>query len=350
MNALRTMRIFLIAVAAISLVECSGSGGSHSLPTANTAAGKRSSHSMSYGTISGSGEYPDGSVAVFDGERNAKIYFFEGPITGSSTSTATITVPGPAEFPHGSMAFDPSGDLWVTVYGNNNAVPTIYEFAAPLTTGETPSISIGGSNTGLVGPDAISYNTTTGNIYVADANNAAIDVWSSSANGNVAPSATISGSNTTIATAFDVETDAHYIYASGSSNGLAIFNLTDSGNVAPTSSISTGGGVDRFDFDAVQNVYVADGSNEVAYVPYNNYEYSHTQSTTNGLSGIAVDDGGFVYGVAGNANLYVYDPISWAASNGSTATIIETVSPGSGAELTSLALYSIGKFNGTEPQ
>jgi hypothetical protein len=301
---------------------------------------------MGLGTISGCGEYPDGSVAVYDG-RARTIDFFEGPLTSSSTPTATITIPGTSTFPYGGMTFDSSGDLWITEFGTDT--PGIYEYAAPLTTGESPSVTISGSNTGLTSPYGISYNAGTGNIYVADTSNI-IDVWSASASGNVAPSATISGSNTALSSPIGIKTDANYIYVNGSSNNLNEFNITASGNVSPANTISLNSGGYWFDFDVVQNIYVPQGSNTNVFIPYNDYANYHTQNTSNSFEhGVAVDDAGYIYGPSGPSatDLYVYAPVNWSNI---TPTLLVNISLGSNALPRSIALYSPGKFNGTEPQ
>jgi len=342
MNVSRMMRNFLVLFAATSLVECGGSGASHSIPTSGVTSAHRG-HAMGLGTISGCGEYPDGSVAALD-RRARKIYFYEGPLTNSSTPTATITLPGTSTYdPTGGMTFDPSGDLWVTYAGSGGSA--IYEFAAPLTTGEAPSISITGSNTRLIAPWGISYNSATGNIYVADSAAGAVYVWSSSASGNVAPSSTISGSSTTLANPVGIKTDANYIYVNSGSGGVAIFNLTDSGNVPPQNTITTSTGV-WFDFDTARNFYSAPGSNVNAYIPFGGYVTEVSATTTNALETIAVDDGGYIYGTPGT-NLAVFSPMNWSNE---TVTAVATISLGSSAIPGSIALYSPGKFNGTEPQ
>jgi hypothetical protein len=343
MNVSRIMRTFLVLLTATSLVECSGGGASHSIPASGITSGHRV-HAMGLGTISGCGEYPDGSVAVWD-QRAREIYFYEGPVTSSSTPTATITIPGSSTFPRGGMTFDPSGNLWITEYSTDT--PGVYEFSAPLTTSESPSITISGSNTGLEGPTGISYNSATGNIFVTDLSANTIDVWSASASGNVAPSAAIVGASTDLDQPQGIKTDANYIYVSNeSADGIDIFNLTDSGNVSPTNTISISAEIDWFDFDVARNLYVPQGSNTDVYIPLGGYTTSHAQNTSFSLIPIAVDDAGYIYGTAGTS-LYVIDPVNWA---GTSVTLSATVSLGGSALPESIALYSPGKFNGTEPQ
>jgi hypothetical protein len=351
MNVSRMMRSFIVLLAATSLVECSGGGASHSIPTSGVTSAHRA-HAMGLGTISGCGEYPDGSVAVLE-VRAGKIYFYDGPLSNSSTPTATISVPS-AELgvndTNGALTFDASGNLWAAVSVSGNA-PAIYEFAAPLTTGESPSVTISGSNTGLISPQGISYNPTTGSIYVEDPDAFAIDVWSASASGNVAPNAVISGSNTGLSSGSTgaIKTDANYIYVV-EGNELVQFNISASGNAstAETTSLSESGM--WIDFDVVRNLYFAQGSAFYVFPPLNNYANDYIQYMSASFEhGVAVDDAGYVYGPSGPSgnDIYVYNPVNWSNT---TPTLAANVDVGSDADLTSIALYSPGKFNGTEPQ
>jgi hypothetical protein len=66
-----------------------------------------------------------------------------------------------------------------------------------------PAATISGSNTGFVSPNQIAFDTTARDtLYVADPGSGAISVFSSfgSANGNLAPTRTISGAATTLTT------------------------------------------------------------------------------------------------------------------------------------------------------
>jgi sugar lactone lactonase YvrE len=126
-----------------------------------------------------------GNLWVADGQNN-RVLEFTAPL--SSGEAASISI-GQSSFvtntcattqsglcaPDG-IAFDSSGDLWVTDSGNSRAV----EFTAPLSSGEAASISIGQSSfvtntcattqTDLCKPDGLTFDPS-GNLWVADTNN-----------------------------------------------------------------------------------------------------------------------------------------------------------------------------------
>ena len=349
MHALRVMRSLLIASMSVSLIQCSGTAGSHALPSSNGIAARRVAGAMDDG--GGCPTYPDGSLAVLD-NYYGKIYFFDGPVSGSSSPTATITLPTHDDQEIAGMTFDPSGNLWIAYTASIAGFAGVLEYAAPLTTGESPSIDISGSNTGFVSPRAISFNASTSNIYVLDSNSSgAIDVFTDTADGNVAPSTIISGSNTGLAyTSGSIKTDANYIYVPGSSPsyGIKRFNITASGNSYPHDTLLSGsttvGG--QFDIDTAKDIYSSPGSEMWIYAPVSGYSYSHGQYDTPSLArGIAVDDSGYIYGLEGGGDsLYIFSPIDWTSSTGTMTTL--TV----GYQDNALAIFSPGKFSGTEPQ
>jgi hypothetical protein len=335
-----TRALFAI-VAATALIECSGA---HSLPTSSTTSvARRGTHIMS---ISGCPVYPDGSVAVLD-TYNGIVYFLEGPISSGTAPSATITLPYSSHASQAGMTFDPSGNLWIAYAATFGGFAVVLEYAAPLTTGESPSITISGSNTGFEYPNSISFNPSTNDIYVGDSGTHAIDVFSDTANGNVAPSAVISGSNTGLSNFRSLKTDANYIYAPASVGGLLEFTLSASGNVSPNATIASGSNIGTaFDFDTAKDVYSSPGSEMWIYPPVNSYSYSHGQYDGPSLAaGIVVDASGFIYGVGSGDSLYVFDPINWSLDTGT----MTAVTVGSGQN-NALAVYSPGKFTGTEPQ
>jgi len=289
-------------------------------------------------------EYPDGSLAVMDGYYG-KIYFYDGPVTASSSAAATITLPNTDYDVSGGMTFDASGDLWVAYSDGYSGYKAVLEYAAPLTTGESPSITITGSSTGFNSPVGISFNASTSNIYVADLNGNKIDVFGDTANGNVAPSATISGSSTGLSQPNNIKTDASYIYvASEGGAGIERFNLTDSGNVYPGEALFSSVQIDNFAFDTAKDIYYPHGSAVYAYTPIGGYAYAHEFTGSLSLYPIAIDDSGFVYGTTNGADVYIYNPTNYASS----LTLGTTLSVGYND--VALAVFSPGNFTGTEPQ
>ena len=111
-------------------------------------------------------------------------------ITGAATGLGT---------PDG-LAIDGGGRL---VVSNANPPSITFYNAATATGNATPAATISGSSTGLVGPNQIVVDTFgSGTLYVADANAAKILIFGnlSTANGNLAPTRSISGAATTLST------------------------------------------------------------------------------------------------------------------------------------------------------
>ncbi|MDQ2991208.1 MAG: hypothetical protein M3R30_00105 [Candidatus Eremiobacteraeota bacterium] len=82
-----------------------------------------------------------------------------------------------------------------------------------------------------------------GNIYVADAGRKAVLVFAAAANGNVPPTANISGALTGFVSPSDVKVDsAGRIYVADSGAGkIFVFAAGANGNVAPTSTFTSPG-------------------------------------------------------------------------------------------------------------
>jgi hypothetical protein len=99
------------------------------------------------------------------------------------------------------LQVDNAGRLIVSNFGTPSI--TIY-FSAAIGNGNiTPAATIAGSNTGLGAPTQMILNnaTTTGDLHIADGKSASVLVFANigAANGNIAPTRNISGSNTGLA-------------------------------------------------------------------------------------------------------------------------------------------------------
>ncbi len=109
-------------------------------------------------------------------------------IAGSNTGLAV-----PA-----GIALDASGNIYVTNDGSETGGPyTVTVYPAGSTGNVAPSLTIGGSNTGLSTPIAIaldgSGNIYVANYYVANRQGGTVTIYPAGGNGNVAPSAIIAG-------------------------------------------------------------------------------------------------------------------------------------------------------------
>lgn len=138
-----------------------------------------------------------------DHDNNA-IAVFDNASTLDSTVTATRTIAGASTHlgAPSSVQLDGSGRLIVT--NVTTASIAIFNNAATASGNIAPSAEIVGSSTGLSVPDQIVVDRTgNGTLYNADPGAARIAVYGnlSTANGNLAPSRTISGTSTTLTVA-----------------------------------------------------------------------------------------------------------------------------------------------------
>jgi hypothetical protein len=161
---------------------------------------------------------------------------------GNATPIATIAGANTLlEEPYG-IALDAAGNLYVvdnaSQFGGTDEI-TVY---APGANGNVaPTRTITGGATGLTGAiyDAVD---AAGDLYVVNAHANSVTVYAPGANGNVAPIRTISGANTTLTQPYAIAVDAaSNVYVSvGSNNSIAVFPPGANGNVAPTRVIAGG--------------------------------------------------------------------------------------------------------------
>lgn len=150
------------------------------------------------------------------------------------------------------VAVDASGNIYVANFGGpprsnpyNLGSITVYSTGA---NGDVPPIAtISGSSTGLDNPVGIALDPVNGDIYVASLtggylSGGYISFYAAGSNGNVAPSGTISGSNTHF---YLSEPDGLAFDASGnlyvpnfSPTAVLVFAAGANGNVAPTRNIT----------------------------------------------------------------------------------------------------------------
>jgi hypothetical protein len=105
---------------------------------------------------------------LYVGEVSAvEVFDVSVPLTHSSTPVATVT--NGISYVY-AMAFDPSGNLFVSNYlGGNPFYGTITKYSAPVTSGEAPSVTLTQTKTAgsTYSPWGIAFDTA-GNLYVAN--------------------------------------------------------------------------------------------------------------------------------------------------------------------------------------
>jgi sugar lactone lactonase YvrE len=191
---------------------------------------------------------------------NNSITVYPAGSTGNASPSATISGLSTGLVNPAGIVIDSTGRIYVT--NSNNSV-TVY--AAGSTGNVAPAATITGLSTGLVTPIGITLDSAS-NIYVASSGNNSIVVFAAGSTGNATPTAVISGLSTGLATpsgiALDGSGDIYVTNAvSAPSASVLEFAAGSTGNVAPTSSISgsnTGLSVPfGIALDAADNIYVA---------------------------------------------------------------------------------------------
>ena len=215
--------IFVTAMLA-ALTACGGGGilGAQRLappPTKPPKPGQASTIIVSYVNTGGT----SGGLAFFPATANGNVTPEKSVTGGSGSFTAPI-----------GMAQDPSLNLYVLDHGAS--VYQVLKYANG-SEGGTALASIGGSSTGMQQPTQVAVDQT-GNVFVADSATDSIMMYSSGAQGNVAPTHTLSGPATLIGTPTGLTTDpVNKVYVSTNKSVLG-FDPTSNGNVAPSRTLT----------------------------------------------------------------------------------------------------------------
>lgn len=139
------------------------------------------------------------------------------------------------------IARDAHGNL----YAANQAGDSVTVFAAGASGDARPIATIEGSFTGLSGPSGIALDSK-GNIYVANQNFGSITEYAAGSNGNVMPTATIEGDTTRLANPTSIAVDSSgRIYVANYSDqpgkdSILVYSPGADGNVKPSATISGG--------------------------------------------------------------------------------------------------------------
>ena len=250
--------------------------------------------------------------------------------------------------------------LYVPMYTSDNTA-SISEWPTNASGNVTPSVKIAGAATTLLGPTAVTRDSS-GYIYVADFDNAAVDVFAPGSSGNVAPVRQIRGSSTAIngLEGIGVDSSGNIYLANRNTNSITVYSPSANGNAAPTRTIvgaSTGfNSPQQLIVNPTGDFYIANASTggTIEYfaagangnvAPTRTISNSST-GTGNGF-GMALDfNGSSVYSLSGAA-IYVYP----ASSNGSVAaarTISGSNTTLSGSSAEGIAVDSAGNIYVTE--
>ena len=143
-----------------------------------------------------------------------------------------------------SVLYDAGSDsLYVPDCVTNSVL--IFNSASTINGNVAPSRSISGASTTLACPLTVWYDATSDQLYVSNYDGQSVSVFSnaSTATGNVAPSRTITGGNTTLSGPFPLWLDpiSDQLYVGNyDSSSILVFNnaSTADGNIAPSRTIS----------------------------------------------------------------------------------------------------------------
>jgi hypothetical protein len=181
--------------------------------------------------------------------------------TGATGNVAPQATPGSEGLPLG-VAVDSSGDIW-----NGWYAPSEDTSITVRSSGFTYIRTIGGSHTGLFGPDSLAFDAS-GNVYVANdnaypsTNPGNVEEFASSATGNAYPSKVISGPHTLIVQPTEVWIDQSTsgmgrLLVSDYGGNVLVFNSTASGNATPVQDITSVAHPTGVATDSSGNIYVS---------------------------------------------------------------------------------------------
>jgi hypothetical protein len=176
---------------------------------------------------------------------NSSVTVYAAGSAGNVAPMATISGANTGLLNPTGIALDSANRIYVA-NGLNTTTPSVTVYAAGANGNVAPIATIAGSNTGLADPSGIAVDAV-GRIYVGNENspsfNGIVTVYAAGANGNVAPIRTIAGSNTGFANGvYGVAWHNNRIYVTSGnstiSSQIGIFPQAANGNVAPTKSIA----------------------------------------------------------------------------------------------------------------
>ncbi|MGA8100488.1 MAG: hypothetical protein WB810_17685 [Candidatus Cybelea sp.] len=245
------------------LTSCGGST-TLSMPTASEASQSRTIKHLT-------SSCPCLYVADLNAPQGGAVTVYPSSANGNVKPIQQIAGYNTGIFDPRGVAVDGTGKIYVVEEGGGGP-GTINVYAPGATGNVAPIQSITGSNTLMEGSDGIAINPVNGDIYVTNepippSGNGSILIFPNNANGNVAPSGIIAGSNTGLYNNLAVALDGSgNIYAtnyisSASRNSITVYAAGSTGNVSPMRTIKGGltklTGPEGLALDSNSNVYVA---------------------------------------------------------------------------------------------
>ena len=250
MTAKNIFRAVLAALAASAAVGCGSSNSNSSGSTGNgssiTAAGA-ATYVYAIQNPSGGGT---GEVLAFAAGAN-----------GSVAPAATLIAPTGMEI--FAVATDAAGQIYVAGYLPNNGLAVIEVYAAGASGAATPVRTI--YTPSLYTPTAMAIDAG-GSLYTVDPDDGDVYVYSSTASGAATPTRIISGSLTQLNESEGIAVDGSgdiyvasaIINGSNATGAVYVFSSTANGNVAPVRTITNANGLFLGEgIDAGGNIYLS---------------------------------------------------------------------------------------------
>ena len=211
-----------------------------------------------------------------------------GHLDASNAAPSTLTgLNGPA-----GLAFDASGNLYVTNFGNNFNGTTVSVFAPGSA---TPTSTL----TGLSFPSALRFDSS-GNLYVINTNTNSVEVFAPQA---TTPTSTLTGLDDPTALAFD-SSDNLYV-ANADANTVSVYSP---GSTTPTRTLTGLDAPVALAFDSSGNLYVANtGTNTVSVFAPNATTPTSTLTEPSSPQALAIDASGNIY-VGNDTTVSVFAP------------------------------------------
>ena len=229
-----TLKYSLFATIAIaSLTSCAGGSSTATTAPVVPQTSRAGKHATS--------PCPCLYVTNLDGGGNYSVTGYAAGASGNAKPIQTIAGGNTQLEYNWGIALDDSENIYVANSNDTGAI-TVY---APGSNGNvSPIQDITGSNTGLNNPWAVAIDSVNGDIYAAngpeeESNESTITAYSPGANGNVAPIATIGGTNTGLLDPQGLALDASgNIYVGNSTPSITVYTAGANGNVAPIRTIA----------------------------------------------------------------------------------------------------------------
>jgi 6-phosphogluconolactonase (cycloisomerase 2 family) len=185
------------------------------------------------------GARPDiGPLIYLASRTNSQINMYRVGETGDTAPVAVLAGPHTGLSHPQDVALDSAGDIFVFDVVNAT-FPTIYEFAPGSVGDVAPNRTISGSLTGLQ-PKPFDFAVDgAGNVYYAESNSAnEIEVFDTSASGNVAPTSVISGPDTRLHKPTGLGIDsAQKLWVANRAN-VTVYKHGSIGNAKPAKKIA----------------------------------------------------------------------------------------------------------------